>query len=95
MVGLTQEKLAERAGLSANFLAQLEISDKTPSLRTLVALARALEAEVSDLLASSAQGRWNDEAQNFLHSLQGMKESDVRSILSSPSGHRLPEGGAG
>ena len=34
-LGLTQEKLAERAGLSVNYLAQLEISDKRLRSRPL------------------------------------------------------------
>lgn len=80
-LGLTQEKLAERAGLSVNYLAQLEISDKTPSLKTLAALAHALETDVSDLFASSPQGRWQDEAQNILRSLECMKDSDVRFVF--------------
>lgn len=80
-LGLTQEKLAERAGLSVNFLAQLEISDKTPSLKTLVALADALETDISDLFASSSQEQWTDEVQNLLRSLQGMRESDIRFAL--------------
>lgn len=81
-LGLTQEKLAERAGLSVNFIAQLEISDKTPSMATLVAIADALETDISDLFASSAQEKWIDEVQNILRSLEDMREPDVRFALS-------------
>ena len=80
-LGLTQEKLAERAGLSVNFLAQLEISYKMPSLRTLVLLASALEADISDLFPASRHEKWYDEVDNLLRSLQDMKESDVRFIF--------------
>lgn len=78
-LGLTQEKLAERAGLSVNYLAQIEISDKTPSLKTLASLAEALEIDIRDLFAASSQDdQWQDEVHNLLRSLKDMKESDVR-----------------
>jgi len=80
-LGLTQEALAERAGLSANFLAQLEICVKTPSLKTLVSLATALEIDLSDLVESSSPSQWNNEDSNLLRSLHEMKESDARFAL--------------
>lgn len=80
-LGLTQEKLAERAGLSVNYLAQLEISDKTPSLKTLVSLATALEMDMSDFFAPSYQDKWEDELSNILRTLEDMNEDDVRFAL--------------
>ena len=53
-MGLTQEQLAELAGVSTNFLARMEMSDRTPSLSTLSRLANALRVQVADLLTSSS-----------------------------------------
>jgi transcriptional regulator with XRE-family HTH domain len=54
ILDLSQEMLAERAGVSSNFLARIEIADKTPSLSTIVRLANALEVPVADLLYEEA-----------------------------------------
>jgi transcriptional regulator with XRE-family HTH domain len=40
--GLTQEALAEKAGLSLGYIGRLEIGRHDPSLSTLVKLAKAL-----------------------------------------------------
>ena len=49
--GLTQEELAFRAGMSVPYLSDLERGKNNPSLAVLVDLARALDAEVVELVA--------------------------------------------
>lgn len=49
--GLTQEALAESADLSGNYISDLELGLKVPSLTILVRLSQALEIATSDLLA--------------------------------------------
>jgi transcriptional regulator with XRE-family HTH domain len=49
--GLSQEALAEAAGLSANFVGEMERGLKAPGLGVIVRLARALDVSVHDLLA--------------------------------------------
>ena len=49
--GLTQEELAARAKLNNSFLSQLERGLKAPSLKTLDAIAKALEVPISQLFA--------------------------------------------
>ena len=51
--GLTQEKLAEKAGMSLQYLAMLELAHKFPSGEMLERLAKALEIETYELLAIS------------------------------------------
>lgn len=51
--GLTQEALAERTGLSAHYIGNLEQRVRTPSLNTLFILCRALGATPDDLLRDS------------------------------------------
>lgn len=47
--GFTQERLAERAGLSYKFVGEIERGQGNPTLATLVALAEALDVDVVDL----------------------------------------------
>ena len=48
--GLSQEQLAEKAGVSKNTISDIETGDKFARANTLVALAKALETEVYELL---------------------------------------------
>ena len=48
--GLTQEKLAEKADLSAIFISRIERGRESPSVDSLVKIARALGLKVSDLV---------------------------------------------
>ena len=57
--GLTQEKLAEKAGMSLQYLAMLELARKFPSGEMLERLANALDIETYELLAIEPSA--NDE----------------------------------
>jgi transcriptional regulator with XRE-family HTH domain len=48
--GLTQQQLADRAGLHRSYLAGLEGGRRNASLLTLAAIARALRLELAELL---------------------------------------------
>jgi transcriptional regulator with XRE-family HTH domain len=48
---LTQEALAEAADLSGNYISDLELGLKVPSLTILVRLSQALDIATPDLLA--------------------------------------------
>ncbi len=47
--GLTQERVAERTGLSVNYLSRIERGLENPTLDTLLGLAKALKVEPLDL----------------------------------------------
>lgn len=47
--GLTQEQLAERAGISVDFLSLIERGRSSPSFENLAELADALEMSVAEL----------------------------------------------
>jgi transcriptional regulator with XRE-family HTH domain/tetratricopeptide (TPR) repeat protein len=49
--GFTQRELADRAGVDASYISQLERDHKFPSSKTLLSLADALDVEVAELLA--------------------------------------------
>jgi transcriptional regulator with XRE-family HTH domain len=48
--GLTQKELAERAGLSASYVGQIERGTANPRLLAMERLAQALGATVAELL---------------------------------------------
>ena len=48
--GMTQEALAERVGISWNYLGAIEREVKTPKLDTLVKIINALEVSADDVM---------------------------------------------
>jgi transcriptional regulator with XRE-family HTH domain len=50
--GLSQEELAENAGLHRTYVSQIERGLKSPTLVVFIKLARALNLKASDLLAT-------------------------------------------
>ena len=49
-LGLTLEQLAERAGLSPNFIGAVELGKRDPSLSTVLAIAKGLKVGAGELL---------------------------------------------
>ena len=47
--GLTQEKLAERSGLSLDYVGKIEVNINKPGLRALIKIANALDVPIKDL----------------------------------------------
>lgn len=47
---ISQEKLAEKAGLHRTYIGSLERSEKIPSLVSVVKIAKALNVSVADLI---------------------------------------------
>jgi len=47
--GLTQEQLAEKAGISLNYFGKIEVSINKPGLRTVFKLAKALKTTPKEL----------------------------------------------
>ena len=48
-LNLTQQELADRLGLSLNFIGKIEVALSKPSLDTLIDIAEKLETTVSEL----------------------------------------------
>jgi transcriptional regulator with XRE-family HTH domain len=55
---LTQEKLAEKAGISAHYLAMVEVAKKFPTPEMLDKLAKALDIETVQLFDISETPEW-------------------------------------
>ncbi len=79
-LGLTQEGLAERADLSTNYVAKIELGLKTPSLSTTIRLARALGMEVSDILADEG-AKWMDQTQELAFALRSLPDSEAEFLV--------------
>jgi transcriptional regulator with XRE-family HTH domain len=50
---LSQEELAEKAALNANYVGQIERGEYNPTLITILKLAKALEIDINKLLIFS------------------------------------------
>jgi len=48
-IDLTQEQLAEKTGLSVDFIGMIERGERAPSFETVEILAKVLKTKVSDL----------------------------------------------
>lgn len=46
---LTQEKLAEKTGLSLDYIGKIEVNINKPGLRSLMKIANALEIHIKEL----------------------------------------------
>lgn len=53
-INLTQAQLAEKTGLSTNYISQIETAVASPSFETLVKIANGLEVELKNLFDFSS-----------------------------------------
>ena len=89
-VGLTQEQLAERAGISVVHLCNIELVKKTPGLTVLIRIAESLEVATDWILRAETPGTYavanekigdlledcsNTEMQDFLRILEDVKRA--------------------
>lgn len=81
ILGLSQEALAERSDISSNFIARMETGERTPSITTLVKLANALGASVSDLLDEGRDGETADLVDYVSQLLADLPEQDQQFLL--------------
>ena len=59
--GLSQEALGEKAGLSSNYVGQIERGQKQVTLTTLAKIAESLEIDVSQLFEESTSKKVKQE----------------------------------
>ena len=78
--GITQEKLAERAGLSVDGIRKIEGRRATPSLETLYKISKALQIQLVDLMRyeGKIQTEKDRELQEFLTYLSTKKVEEIR-----------------
>lgn len=85
LIGLTQQELAERIGVSTSFVGHVERGTRKASLETLVALSNALGVGVDYLLAGSLQSSPDEE--NPSGTMDPNRRLVIREILSTLQEH--------
>ena len=85
LIGLTQQELAERIGVSTSFWGHVERGTRKASLETLVALSNALGVGVDYLLAGSLQSSPDEE--NPSGAMDPNRRLVIREILSTLQEH--------
>jgi transcriptional regulator with XRE-family HTH domain len=65
-LGISQEELANRAGLHQTYVSDVERGQRNPSLSTVEKLARALEVSIASLFDESAAGNGGDNLVEIL-----------------------------
>ena len=79
---MTQLQLAEASGLALQYLTKIEQGDRSPSLKTLVALASALDVPVYELFNFEAREitgpRVEVQLLELRRRLDGASEDDVK-----------------
>lgn len=85
LIGLTQQELAERIGVSTSFVGHVERGTRKASLETLVALSNALGVGMDYLLAGSLQSSPDEE--NPSGAMDPNRRLVIREILSTLQEH--------
>ena len=79
--GLTIEKLAERAGVGAVYLGNVERGTENPSLKILAAVATALGSSIADLVNIEADLSDTDVRRELAVRLKKASPADLRRML--------------
>lgn len=79
--GLTQEKLAEKIGITPRFLMGIENEGRTLSLDTFLLITRALGLP-GDIVIYPEQNYSDKESSHMLHMFQSLNQRDKKIILS-------------
>lgn len=77
---LSQEKLAEKVGVSSIYISYMENGSRVPSLDLLIDIANALEVSADDLLTDSLKHS-DSAADTEIHKLLLDCNEDEKSIL--------------
>jgi transcriptional regulator with XRE-family HTH domain len=83
-LSLTQEQLAQKAGISVSYLSMIECGDGTPHVETLVSLADALGISVSQLFLDANEPGGGQTHHLPLMAYLGsrrLSSGDVRALL--------------
>ena len=81
--GLTQEKLAEKAEISAHYLAMVEVAKKFPTPEMLDKLAQALDIETVQLfdVSSTPEGALLHLEQSIIYNIEHIVSNTIKQTL--------------
>jgi len=80
-LGLTQEVLSEKAGISVSFLGQVERGERKPSLETVINIAKSLGVTVDFLLADSYRTAPNSLVDELAYLVRETPEKDIKTVI--------------
>lgn len=69
---MKQEDLAEKTGLSANYIGMIERGEKCPSLETFISILNALDASADLVLADLLSSGYKTKSSKLREILRGM-----------------------
>lgn len=78
---LSQEQLAERVNVSANYIGMIERGEKIPSLETFLALTNALETSADRLLWEVLKVGYQEKSSQLSQKLATLSPKDRQRIL--------------
>jgi transcriptional regulator with XRE-family HTH domain len=83
--GLTQEKLAEKAGISAHYLAMVEVSKKFPTPEMLDRIAQALKIETYKLfdVSTTPEGALLHLEQSILTNIEQLINVTIKQAIAN------------
>jgi len=83
--GFTQEKLAEKAGISAHYLAMVEVSKKFPTPEMLDRIAQALEIETYQLfdVSGTPAGALFHLEQSIIANIEQLINATIKQAIAS------------
>lgn len=81
MRNLRQEDLAEKAGLSINYVGALERGQKIPSLETFILILNAVEVSSDMVLSNLLVEKHQADASRLMDQMQDLPAHDVERIL--------------
>lgn len=79
--GLTQEKVAELAGISAVYYCQIELGNKSPSLETILNIAEAMHVSVDTLVRGADKQAMIQDLINLLEKCDESGIAKLRKVL--------------
>ena len=77
---LRQEDLAERTGLSANYIGMVERGEKTPSLETLIRIINALQVSADVILSDVIENGYVIKNSQLNEKLENLSEEERQRI---------------
>ena len=78
---LTQAQIAEKVGVEQSFYSQVERGAATPSIKSLLAIARALGVEVIALLPGERRIKFSAEERAIIRLLRSMDQKKRRAFV--------------
>lgn len=91
-IGITQDQIATKIGISLRFYQMIERGEKSLSLDTLIRLSKALGISIDYLVFGSVAGQLDNPVAEILNTLPPQRQEDAVKILQLYSkGTETPE----